>query len=1542
MTVQTNQDNLPLLKKSLKTIKILRSNLDERTKAPIAVIGMACRFPGGCDTPESFWTMLKEGGDAISEIPKQRWKSDHFFDSNPDTPGKMYTNKASFLQEDVRKFDTGFFEISPREASEMDPQQRLLLEVGWEAMERSGQMNEHLKGSSTGVFIGITGSDYGMLPRDPESISPYSATGSISNIAAGRISHFMGLNGPSISVDTACSSSLVGINLACESLRRNECGVALTGGVGMLLSPYTFVALSKIKALSADGKCKTFDKLGNGYGRGEGCGMVVLKKLSSAQKDGDNILAVINGSAVNQDGPSSGLTVPNGLAQKELYLTALKNSGIEPNDISYIEAHGTGTSLGDPIEVRGISEIYGKGRSEDNPLMIGAVKANIGHLEAAAGIAGLIKTILCLQHETVPPQIHLNELNPQIDLKKIPGIIPEGLMPWRQNGVPRIAGISSFGFSGTNAHLIVSGAPVHKETTALVDRPKHILCLSAKNEAALKELAKRYIDHIEVNQEQQIADICCTANAGRVHFSERVAFIAENSSKLVDQLNDFILDNAKTDMVFTGKIGETTPPKIAFLFSGQLGESNEKVKRLYETQPVFKKSLDECNRLFLKYPGYSETDILEGRQNLKKEARLFSVEYSLAQMWMSWGVKPSAVSGEKTGGFVAACIAGIMPLDISIEFVAQLEQITEKRTLSFEEDASVFQKLISETDFRSPQMRFITGIPESGKKGVSTPEYWMKQLFSPSIFEDGLISLYEQGYCNFIATSSYLSDKSKNYLSKQDIRLLHSISSDNPWESLLQNVATLYCSGTLLDWHGFDKDYHRKKLVLPTYPFQRKSYWIENIPFAGEMKFTDVKVYSEQYGMLKGDQINSPLQMKMFEYRLSLDILSEIKDNHNVVHVGYYQEMLYSAAKSLYDSSFHVAEMNFYSALVFDSAKERTVHLILDEAENRKVKFRFYSRGDEKNWTLHVNGILALNEKGALPGLESETLAKIQKRCTEEQSGVKFYRELKKRDFSLGHSVKWVDQIWYRENEALARFRLPDSSEANSDYRIQFHPGMLDACAQVVFPAFAHINDKHRFMMVKWDTFVFDYREIDEELWCHVKLENDSESQLIKGEFHIFDKNGRSVAHAREFHMNEISREREQALKDAMTDVGSGKQANPELIENIRKAGYEQAGKILEDHLAETIASLMQIPVSELDENEPLYKMGMDSLIGMQLKKTIDEDLNIEIPLEDLIEGPSIRKLAGSLIRLMPEDIREKAASSEPATDVGKMEKPSGYKTNPKLWIMRHNANKDAKMRLFCFPHGGGGGSQYRHWPKGLPDFVEVCSIQMPGRENRIKEKPIDNIEESIFMLTKAIKSELDRPYAIYGHSMGGLLAYRFAYQLWSDFELKPAHLFLGGYTAPQLGTNPFLNRFLELFKSGGLDGLPEPYETGNLSPEILTGMFGLLQIAGFEGITDKDNISLVRDAALPISLTDLKIVESYKHRNEDMFDIPVTSFHGEKDAIVSNEGMAMWKDLTTGPFKMHVLQERDHFFLYEGKGGEELLSHITDDLTNACQVPEK
>jgi amino acid adenylation domain-containing protein len=673
------------LRKATLVIKHLRQRLEQMeatAREPIAVIGLACRFPGAEDA-NAFWTLLERGDDATREVPPERWDVDAFYDPTPGTPGKMYCKRGGFI-DCVDQFDPQFFRIAPREAIGIDPQQRLLLETCWLALEHAGLVPAKLVGSDTGVFLGISTNDYGqVLSRTAESSSnnAQAGAGNAASVASGRISYSFGFQGPCIAVDTACSSSLVATHLAVNALRNKECRISLVAGVNLMLAPEITINFCQGRMLSPDGRCKTFDANADGYARGEGCGVLVLKRLSDARADGDRVLAVIRGSAVNQDGRSSGLTAPNGRAQKAVIEKALANAGLEPDQVSYVEAHGTGTELGDPIEMQALAEVFAPGRVADGPLWIGSVKSNIGHLEAAAGVSAMIKVVLALSRRRIPANCHFHTLNPHIAADGFRFEIPTQTRAWPAIDNRHIAGVSSFGFSGTNVHVLIEAAPDDESAPAAESGELRPLCLSARTPAALRELAERYRTHLRTN-EQSWRRICETALTRRSWFNERIAIVAEDKEAAAVALDALIAGRAEIDAAVAAT-ASAAPPPVAFLFTGQGSLYPGMARTLFESEAVFRAVIERCAELTrdrLERPLIEllfDADESALKQTAYAQPLLFSLQVALAELWASWGITPAAVIGHSVGELAAACIAGCFDLEDGLAFACTRGQLMQ-------------------------------------------------------------------------------------------------------------------------------------------------------------------------------------------------------------------------------------------------------------------------------------------------------------------------------------------------------------------------------------------------------------------------------------------------------------------------------------------------------------------------------------------------------------------------------------------------------------------------------------------------------------------------------------------------------------------------------------------------------------------------------------------------------------------------------------------------------------------------------------------------
>ena len=948
---------------------------EQRQSEPIAVVGLGCRFPGA-DSPAAFWGLLRDGVDAIGEVPKARWDVDAYYDPDPDAPGKMYVRQGGFIEQQVDLFDAPFFGISHREAVGMDPQQRLLLEVSWEALEDAGQAPDRLKRSQTGVFIGINTDDYADFTlSNPDKIDAYSVLGDEHSIAVGRIAYILGLQGPVIQLDTACSSSLVALHLAVQSLRARECNMALAGGVNLILSPLSMVHRSKVKALSPDGRCKTFDAKADGYGVGEGCGMLVLKRLSDARENGDNILALIRGSAINHDGPSSGLTVPNQRAQEKLIRQALKNAQIKPDQISYVEAHGTGTSLGDPIEVGALGAVFGKGRQE--PLIIGSVKSNFGHLEAAAGIACLIKVILALKHQEIPPHLHFHEPNPHIPWDHLPITVATERLPW--DAPERYAGVSSFGLNGTNVHVVLEAQQAASPPDLGIEgasgrqdkekeqRTLHLLALSAKTEEALLELQQRYAEYL-THTDASIEHICFTANSGRAQFKHRLSVMASSKAELAEKLKTKEAVGLVKGMSGASGRAKAYPQRsrrVAFLFTGQGSQYVGMGQELYDTQPIFRQALDRCNEILRPYLDQPLLSILYPNPVLTKEGKeessshnprtqrrqassdagrdaksqtakidstaytqpaLFALEYALAQLWKSWGIEPDVVIGHSVGEYVAACVAGVLSLEDGLKLIAERGRLmqalpqggemvavlasevqvkpllfgkvsiaavngprnvvisgegwavrrvvqalelkgikTRALTVSHAFHSALmepmlpdFLKVARTVNYCAPQIDLISNLTGQVAE-TPTADYWCRHIRQAVRFADGVSTIYEQGYDIFveIGPKPTLLGMARRFAPSSLLWLPSLRPGRGDWEQMLDSLAQLYVRGGAVDWQGFTS--RGQRVPLPTYPWQRESYW----PSSSALPPTSPTELARQ--LAEGGQAQTPAWTSLFK-----------------------------------------------------------------------------------------------------------------------------------------------------------------------------------------------------------------------------------------------------------------------------------------------------------------------------------------------------------------------------------------------------------------------------------------------------------------------------------------------------------------------------------------------------------------------------------------------------------------------------------------------------------------------------------------------------
>jgi acyl transferase domain-containing protein/NADPH:quinone reductase-like Zn-dependent oxidoreductase/NADP-dependent 3-hydroxy acid dehydrogenase YdfG len=1173
MTLPPRFANLSPLKRALLAIEELQERLHaaERASAePIAIIGVGCRVPGGVDTPDRFWRFLKDGCCPVADVPASRWDAARYFDLDPDAPGKTYVRRGAFL-DDVDLFDPESFGIAPREAMSLDPQQRLLLEVAREAFEDAGYAPESFSNTPTGVFVGITTADYAsLLQQQPlERVDAYFASGQAQSMASGRLSYVFGWQGPSISIDTACSSSLVAVHLAVQSLRARDCRVALAAGVNLMLTPHAFLMLARSRMLSPDGLCKSFAASADGYGRGEGCGAVVLKRLSDALTDRDRILAVIRGSAVNQDGPSTGLTAPNGPAQEAVIRLALANARIRPGEVGYVEAHGTGTQLGDPIEVQALAAVYGEGRPREDPLLIGSIKSNVGHMEAAAGIAGLIKLVLALQHGEIPPHLHCSQLNPHVAWSELPVHVVTQQCAW-PGRKSRIGAISSFGFSGTNAHVVVEQAPAAPGASDERRWPIEILTVSGRSAGILRRRVAALRDHLETASPAEFPGLAFTANAGRAAAVHRVAVLAQSPDDARGQLAA-ILSGQPGAGAIAGVVRRPDPPKTAFWFAGTGSLDPATARGLYQRYGVIREVLDDCNRMTTgEAPSLFDTIFGPATRPgpdgpIWPPVALVAFEYALARLWRSWGIEPAVVIGEAAGLLAACCFAESITLGDALQLLRAHQSSGDalRAPREYLAPAPGIREPSRDVPFKSPRVSLLattTGKPVTAGDLVGSPCAG-SAMHPEDGFERAVRSLVagDVQIVWEIGTGSTLLDRAAPFLDRSDHQVIPSLCPQRvDGEPVLEALARAYVAGVRIDWTGVYRDQPRRRVALPTTPFERSRYWVDG-PSGRET--------SGSHDGLVGRRIDTPAldgfacsvalsrasHAYLFDHRVNGALTAPGAAVLALIHAN--------AVAHLGAGDVAVADYVLGEPLVLDADAVVEVQLVFapDGASPGVTVYSRPARAAERSrtWTKHATALLVIHDT-AIAG-PAVTMDGVRARCQATISPDAHYAELKARGIDHGLAFSSVRELHRGDREAFGRLSAPVAASDGTAV-------LLDGAIQVAAAALhGLIPDGERFL-----PFAIGRSHIGRAVataWSHAQVRSVAgDHRTLSVDVTLFDAGGHCVGWMRDVALRSQMRSIREALYEISWQASPlpGGAVDIARVATCARAALESSGRAAE------------------------------------------------------------------------------------------------------------------------------------------------------------------------------------------------------------------------------------------------------------------------------------------------------------------------------------------------------------------------------------------
>jgi acyl transferase domain-containing protein len=1235
----TEASRKALLRQALTRIESLEQRLalaEQFRDAPIAVVGMACRFPGDATTPERYWDNLAAGHDAVTEVPASRWDSAAWFDPDPEAAGKTYSRHGGFLGA-VDQFDPAFFGIAPRDARAMDPQHRLVLECVWEAFERAGIPPGLHAGSRTGVFVGLTATDYGWLIQDskgPAALDAYFLTGVAPNFIAGRTAHVFGFEGPAVAIDTACSSSLVAIHLASSSLRLGETDLAIAAGTNLLLAPMSQVLMSKVGVMSPTGRCRAFDATADGIVRGEGIGVVLLKRLADAVAAGDPVIAIVRGTAANQDGATNGLTVPSKQAQARVLRAALDNARIDPHDVGYVEAHGTGTALGDPIELRALGEIYGRDRPTDRALHIGSVKTNFGHIEAAAGIAGFIKAVLAVRHGAIPPHLHFQRPTAHVDWDRLGLRVPTALTPWPTGR--RIAGVSSFGASGTNAHVIVEAPPdapgARARGTAAApggamaaaaprsgESRAELVVFSGRSAAAATALAHAWAEQL-AHTAVPLAEVAAYAAVRRSHHEHRLAVVIEAATELAKAIEHGARGRADRD----------ARPRLAFVFPGHGAQWAGMGRELLACEPVFRAAIERCAQAFAVHVDWSLHDALTADTATERvdvvQPALFAMQVGLAALWRSWGVVPDGVIGDSMGEVAAAHVAGALSLDDAARiicrrgvFCRQVDIDVAPHSPEVDDLLAPLRDALASIAPRAGELPIYSTVTQDVTTGAGLDAaYWVRNLRDPVQLAPMVDRLVDAGHELLVEISPHpiLRPSLENALAARHAgaSVLTSLRRDRPARrTLLETLGALYVRGRDVTLGALYPSAPR--LALPTYPFQRERYWVAAAPRREARPDAGDLLGSAVVSSVTGD---AAFWQRWWTADNAGCLGEHAVDGARLVPATVYPLLAIEAARRADGAACcAVHDLVFGDPLLLGASPDHDRELQVAWLTPARGAFQVASRRSAGTWTTHARGEVAVAGSGAGGSLDA-----VRGRLTRAMAGAALYRAMEGRGIVNGPGLRPITELFAGDGEALARLVI-DERAASMVHGLAIHPALLDGALQVVGAVLASAAPDAVPLPVGLARLIVHASPAIAG-WSHARVAATGDGGW-RADVTLWDASGALIAEAAGLAL---------ARPRWLADVRPSGGGQPAELAALDAASDGAAQAAIEDLVRTHLAAVLDTDPAQLHATTPLHGLGLDSLMAVELRNRIARAIDVRISPVVVLAGGTFAELVARVVEV--------------------------------------------------------------------------------------------------------------------------------------------------------------------------------------------------------------------------------------------------------------------------------------------------------------------